>query len=373
VTSRSHLVVDISAHGFGHIAMTAPVVNCLTSRHPKLRITVRSAAPLAKLREHIHGEFEHVSLASDIGMTMTDALTVDRGGSYSYYARLHTAWDREVATAARQLEALRPDMLLANAPYLPLAAAAHAGIPAAALCCLNWGDIFQHYLAAQPGATTIRRQIREAYDSARAFICPVPRMPMTDLGNLREVSPLGRRGVPRRPELLAALGAPADTRLALLSLGGFGFDIDVSAWPRLPGWRVISGMALRGRHPDVIALDSLPLTYIDVFASVDAVISKLGYGTVAEAAINGVPVLYTPRDGWPEEPFLADWLDRHGRAAVVCGEDLHAGAIVPLLEALAARSAPRPVEPTGAEEAAAIVAELFSEPSTLPGTRPAAV
>jgi UDP:flavonoid glycosyltransferase YjiC (YdhE family) len=198
-------------------------------------------------------------------------------------------------------------------------------------------------------------------------------MPMTDLGNLREVSPLGRRGVPRRPELLAALGAPADTRLALLSLGGFGFDIDVSAWPRLPGWRVISGMALRGRHPDVIALDSLPLTYIDVFASVDAVISKLGYGTVAEAAINGVPVLYTPRDGWPEEPFLADWLDRHGRAAVVCGEDLHAGAIVPLLEALAARSAPRPVEPTGAEEAAAIVAELFSEPSTLPGTRPAAV
>lgn len=353
--------------------MTAPVVNCLTSGHPNLRVTVRSAAPLAKLREHIRGEFEHVSLASDIGMAMTDALTVDRGGSYSYYARLHASWDREVATAARQLEALRPDVLLANAPYLPIAAAAHAGIPAAALCCLNWGDIFQHYLAAEPGATTIRRQIREAYDSARAFICPVPRMPMADLTNLREVAPLGRRGVSSRPALLAALGAPADTRLALMSLGGFGFDIDVSAWPRLPGWRVISGMALRGEHPDVIPLDAIPLAYIDVFASVDAVISKLGYGTVAEAAINGVPVLYTPRDGWPEEPYLAEWLARHGRTAMVSGEDLHAGALVPLLEALAARSAPRPVEPAGAMEAAAIVAGLFPEPMTLPGTRPAPV
>lgn len=351
--------------------MTAPVVNCLTRRWPGVRLTVRSAAPLAKLREHFSGDFDHVSLASDIGMAMHDALTVDEVRSYSYYAELHATWDHCVADAARHLEALKPDAVLANVPYLTLAAAAQAGIPAAALCCLNWGDIFDHYLHGQPGAATIRRQIHDAYASARAFVCPEPRMPMADLPNLHPVAPIGRRGVPRPPELLAALGAAPDTRVALLSLGGIGFELDVSRWPRLPGWRIVAGMGLRGSHPDVIPLDALPLPYIDVFASVDAVITKLGYGTVAEAGINGVPVLYVRRDGWPEEPYLARWLQSHGRAAVLDGPALAEGSFVPDLQALVARTAPPAVEPAGAEQAAAIVASLLGTSSAVPGMHPA--
>ncbi|MCU0624673.1 MAG: hypothetical protein MUF53_12545 [Gemmatimonadaceae bacterium] len=373
MTSRPHLVVDISAHGFGHIAMTAPVVNCLTRRWPGVRLTVRSAAPLAKLREHFSGDFDHVSLASDIGMAMHDALTVDEVRSYSYYAELHATWDHRVADAARHLEALKPDAVLANVPYLTLAAAAQAGIPAAALCCLHWGDIFEHYLHGQPGAATIRRQIRDAYSSARAFVCPEPRMPMADLPNLHPVAPIGRRGVLRKPELLAALGAAPDTRVALLSLGGIGFELDVSRWPRLPGWRIVAGMGLRGSHPDVIPLDALSLPYIDVFASVDAVITKLGYGTVAEAGINAVPVLYVRRDGWPEEPYLARWLESHGRVAVLDDPALTEGSFVPALQALVARTAPPAVEAAGAEQAAAVVAGLLGASSAVPGMRPAPV
>lgn len=351
--------------------MTAPVVNDLTRRCPRVRITVRSAAPLAKLREHLAGDFDHVSLASDIGMVMHDALTVDEAGSHSYYAELHADWDRRVADAARQLEALAPDALLANVPYLSLAAAAHARIPAAALCCLNWGDIFEHYLYGRPGATTIRRQIHDAYAGAAVFICPEPRMPMADLSNVRAVAPIGRRGVPRRAELLAALGAAPGTRVALLSLGGIGFDLDVSGWPRLPGWRIVAGMGLRGQHPDVVPLDALPLTYIDVFASVDAVITKLGYGTVAEAAINAVPVLYVRRDGWPEEPYLAQWLETRGRVARLEGSALAEGRLGPALDTLIARTPPPAVEAAGAGEAASLVAQLLDLPAAGPGTRPA--
>ena len=47
---------------------------------------------------------------------------------------------------------------------------------------------------------------------------------------------------------------------------------------------------------------SLPLSrrewaYADVAASVDAVISKPGYGTVTECIANSVPFIYVPRVG----------------------------------------------------------------------------
>jgi len=83
VTATPHLVVDISAHGFGHIALTAPVLDCLTASLPRVTLTVRSAAPVAKLREHIRSPFRHISAGFDIGMRMRDALTVDADASFA--------------------------------------------------------------------------------------------------------------------------------------------------------------------------------------------------------------------------------------------------------------------------------------------------
>ena len=339
--------------------MTAPVLNCLTERLPTLEITVRSAASSAKLREHIRAPFRHIDASFDIGMAMSDALTVDAARSLSYYREIHTDWDQTVDRASRDLAALSPSIVLSNVPYVTLAAAQRARIPAAALCCLHWADIFQHYCGREPGAAAIHAQIHAAYDSARPFICPVPRMPMPGLTNLAQIPPIGRTATVRRAELRDRLGLPADARLALMSLGGFGFDLDVSRWPGLGGWKILSGMALTGRHPDVISVDGLPMSYIDVFGSVDGVITKLGYGTVAEAGINVIPVLYVPRDGWPEEPCLAQWLEDNGRCRRIATDALLDGAFVRDLDRLLLQPAPARPAPAGAAAAASILERML--------------
>ncbi len=48
----------------------------------------------------------------------------------------------------------------------------------------------------------------------------------------------------------------------------------------------------------------LRLSVMDVLGSRDAILGKPGYGTFAEAACNGKPVLYVSRGDWPEEPAL---------------------------------------------------------------------
>ena len=83
---------------------------------------------------------------------------------------------------------------------------------------------------------------------------------------------------------------------------------------------------------------------------------KPGYGTFAEAACNGTPMLYALREDWPEQDALVAWFED-----VACGHGidarcLHAGRFMPALEALLRR--PRKPVPAadGAEEAAAFIA-----------------
>jgi small subunit ribosomal protein S21 len=70
-----------------------------------------------------------------------------------------------------------------------------------------------------------------------------------------------------------------------------------------------------------------PSRVSDLLASVDAVITKPGYGTFVEAACAGTPILYLERDDWPETPHFAAWLAQHARAAALGREATAGGQI----------------------------------------------
>ena len=132
-----HLFVDISSHGLGHLAITAPVLQRLRQQHPKLRLTVRSGLSRKQLRHRLPLPFNHIATASDFGYRMHDALRIDRAASALAYQQAHTHWSKRITAEARFLEHLQPDLIFSNVSYLPLAGAALAGIPALALCSLN--------------------------------------------------------------------------------------------------------------------------------------------------------------------------------------------------------------------------------------------
>ena len=144
-----HLVVSISGHGFGHVAQTAPILNVLYPRMPhpatQLRLTVRSTVPLAHLGSRIHAPFEFRPSEGDVGMVMSSALDVLVGDSSTAYRAFHADWEKRVADEAQLLRELNADFVFSNVGYLALAGAQRAGIPNAALCSLNWADIYRHY------------------------------------------------------------------------------------------------------------------------------------------------------------------------------------------------------------------------------------
>ncbi len=354
-----HLLVDITAHGFGHVSQTAPVVNALARRIPDLRVTVRSAAPVELLQRRIQYPFRHIPVALDFGMKMASAVDVQVEASAAAYREYHAGWQAKVARAADEMQRLAPDLLLANVPYLSLAAAHHAGTRAAALCCLNWADIYHHYCAGEPGSAGIHAQILAAYNSAEIFLRVLPAMTMPDLDNTRSIGPIAQAGRDRRAEIAALPGMAAAEKRVLVAMGGIEFRLPMERWPRIPGVRWLVPQDWNIVRTDMAAFESLGLPFGDVLASCDAVLTKPGYGTFTEAACAGVPVLYVSRGDWPEEPYLVQWLQQNGVCREVARESLLSGDLAGVLRDL--WSQPRPPVPvaSGAEEAAGILARML--------------
>ncbi len=350
-----HLLASISFHGFGHIAQSAPVVNALVRRIPELRVTLQCAAPLAVLRNHFHCAFTQVQEAMDLGVVNHGALRVLREDTARLYADFHFDWESKVARATAQLRELRPDVVLADIPYLTLAAAAQAHIPSVAMCSLNWADIYAYYCGARPEAPAILAQIRASYQSASVFLRPEPSMPMTDLPNIQAIGPLARVGRERRAELRAALGVRADTRLVVIALGGIKTAVTLDAWPRTDSVRWLAQADWNIQHPDTLAWDQLGWNFIDVLRNADAFITKPGYGSFAEAACNGVPVLYITYEDWPEQAGLVQWLPQHIPCAAISTEQFARGAFMDTLNRLLSASRPTPLAPSGIEQAADII------------------
>ena len=181
-----HLLADISAHGLGHLAQTAPVLNILKRLAPGSHLTVRSALPRERLAARITGHFDHVPEARDFGFVMHNAVDIDLAASARRYRELHADWTRRIADEANWLRLQRVDAVLSNVAYLPLAAAAVAGIPAAGLCSLNWADLFAHYFGGEPWADEIHAQMLAAYNAGRGFLRVTPGLPMTGLRRRHE-------------------------------------------------------------------------------------------------------------------------------------------------------------------------------------------
>jgi hypothetical protein len=347
--STPHLVVVISGHGYGHLGQTAPVINALRERLPDLRLTVRSRLPGTVLRRRIHGSFRHMEDGADFGMVMRDALTVDVEASAARYAEFHARWSQRVDAEALRLEALAPDSVLSNVAYLPLAGAARAGIPAIAMCSLNWADVYRHYCGTAQGSARVLDDIEDAYSNARRFLRLKPGMPMHWLDNAQDLEPVSSKGKDSRDLIRDKLGLGDADRIALLSMGGIAHPLALQHWPFLPGIHWLVPAAAMPDRPDMHAVEDVGLAFVDVLASSDALLTKPGYGNFVEAASHGVGVLYVRRRDWPEEAWLVSWLREHARSQEIEPRSLASGMFAQELQTLLAgqRSAPSSAEGAG--------------------------
>ena len=351
-----HIVVYISGHGYGHAAQTLPILEKLWEQCEPFHTIFRSSLKQAFFAARYPYPFTLEAAEYDFGMNMNSAIDVDSTASAQRYCALHAQWEQVISSEMRYLQRVEPTLVLSNVGYLGLAAAQGCGIPSIAMSSLNWRDIFAHYCAGFDGAERVLADMGHAYLQAQCFIQMTPTMPMSWLPQRRLVGPVTRIGQSEREKLMALLGTTPRQRLVLVSLGGIASRVPIENWPYNENVHWLVPQEWAPTRNDMTSFQSVGMSFNTLLCSVDALVTKPGYGSFVEAGCNGIPVIYVRRGDWPEETYLTSWLLQHGRAVEITRDILAAGKFSTAFTSLDTLPLPPRPAATGSSEAAAIIA-----------------
>src|ERR1044071_9259790 len=90
------LLVNITAHGWGHLSQTALIIDALKQRAPGLDLIVRSGIEPAVLTNRLGRDIHCVRSDDDFGLVMETPFVVDRTATFRRYREIHDEFDRHV-------------------------------------------------------------------------------------------------------------------------------------------------------------------------------------------------------------------------------------------------------------------------------------
>lgn len=358
MTSRS-VVYYITAHGYGHGVRSCDIIRALQARLPGVPIVVVSGLPESFLRSRIPWRDVTLRQASfDVGLVQKDGIRSDMAATVRALKNLLERHDSDLLTEAGFLGSSGAGVVVADIPWLPLAAARRSGIPAVAVGNFSWDWIYEPFAERDREWREIVKAIGRDYVCADGLI-QLPFAGFTPVFRSVEAVPLvASPGVNRRAELSAALGVPVHSRWYLLAFASL--DWEPGALERLGRLSDASFLAMEPAAwagSNIFTVRRSLCSFADLVASVDGVVSKPGYGVVSDCVVNRKPLVYAEREDFREYPVLVDAIRRYLRSAHIPQERLYRGD---LGEALAAvESAPEPTEVMasgGAPVAAALIA-----------------
>jgi hypothetical protein len=367
------VVFYISGHGFGHAVRQIAIIDALHALEPDTPLFVRTSAPEWLFRRSTDAGFTLLPGATDTGVAQIDSLRPDEAETIARARAFHLELPERAEHEAATLRRCGAALVVADAPPLACAAAAAAGIPAVVCANFTWDWIYRAY-AEQPGASELVASIGESYALAESGW----RMPLHGgFETFREVIDIpfvarhSRRGLAPHA-IRATLGLPAERRLALISFGGYGLRrLPLDQLDCFRRWDVV--LSSPGDQDTALppGVHNVPdgriygagLRYEDLVRGVDVVVTKPGYGIIADCLANDTAMLYTPRGRFPEYDVMVEAMPRFLRCRKLELDDFENGRWKDALDELAIAPVP-PERPRS--DGAAIAARMISRRLSAP-------
>ena len=349
----------ITAHGYGHGVRSSDVIRAVLAAAPEAEVAVTTGLGRDFLASRLPLEGGRVTVREgrlDVGMVQRDSVRADEEATLEALGRLLGERERRTEEEARWLEQWGADVVVADIPGIPLAAAAKAGVRGVAMGNFSWAWIY----GAMKGKDRRWGEAEAAFlaDYGKAeLLLQLPFSPAMDEFRCRRVRVplLARPGRARREELARLTGADPGKRWTLLSFTTLEWGEE--ALRRVEGmggdeFFTVEPLEWAGvRNVHVVRRAWMPFS--DVVASVDGVVSKPGYGILSDCVANGKGLVYADRTDFAEYPVLVEAMGRWLKAVHVDARELYAGRLEGALERLAAAPGPREALATGGAEVAA--------------------
>jgi|GEM_PF-250509 len=350
----------VSGHGYGHLTRTIALVNALFDADTDVSIFVRTAAPRWLLDACARRPVACSEAPIDAGVLERGPMHQDREGTLEAYARVLA---RRNDLIAREIEFCREhavSVIVSDIPPLASEVGAAAGLPVVAVGNFSWDYIYRPWERAFPHFEGLVDDIRRSYAETGLLLRLPLSHEMDAFPRQRNIPFIARGRTWPVGEGRRRLGIPeSETRPLVLVTMRMGHHL-ARATNRLAAGGEFMVLTFDGEgldpSPNLRVLHrSLQPVFPDVLATVDLLVSKLGYSMCAETVAGRTPVLYAPRFDYPEHDVLAAGINDFVPARPMsAGDDSGESWPGQLLKLLAMPIPPAPPV-NGAEIAAGII------------------
>jgi L-arabinokinase len=364
------------------------VINAILAKRPETRVGVRTSAPRWLFDLTVKGKVTYSTLECDTGIVQVDALTLDEADSIRRAAAFHSDLVTRAASETRVLRELGAGLIVGDIPPLAFAVGASAGIPSIGLGNFTWDWVYADYPRVRL-APSLLPAIRGAYARASMAL----RLPMCggfeSFSNVKDIPFIARHASLSREETCKKLKIPADKPIVLASFGGYGLaGLDTDTLAKFKKYTVVMAATVpmsraRKETPVVVerkgsfisineeAMYDHGVRYEDLVGAADVVVTKPGYGIIAECIANDSAILYTSRGHFPEYDVLVEEMPKYTRSAFINQDDLFAGKWESAIDKLRAQAKlKKKPETNGADVAADILLKALDKPPRKPRGRP---
>ena len=353
----SSILYYITGHGYGHAVRSSQVIGSLKKTSPDLRIYVRTTAPewLFLNRALLSRQ------AIDVGIVQKDSLEMDLDGTLRACQSLHNSVPRLIEQETNFVREHQIRLILGDIPPLCFEIAMRASVDSVAIANFTWSEIYGAYIKNCPGFKPLIEEMEGFYRNATlALTLPYPCG--MDVFPRQEPIPWVARTSPlTKEEARKSFRLPQSATLVLLSFGGLG--LERFPWSNLKQMSEFFFVTTGKSNQEINNVRFLPEAqrkYEDLVRAVDVVVTKPGYGIVADVISHQVRVLYTNRGEFAEYPHLTRALNEYATAEFIPQDQLLSGNLAPYLTRLLSKKESWPAVPLdGAEVAAAKILGLI--------------
>lgn len=352
----------ISGHGFGHAAQVVPVLNALHRLIPDLRVLLRTTVPPSFFKDRLLPPWDVSPIQQDVGGVQNGPLKIDVEATWREHYRFHSTWKERLQTEIEAMRIAAPNVVLADTPYLALAAGKAAAIPTIALVSFTWDLVLSEYVAPPSiESQAILQLIRQAYAQADLALRIAPAPEMESFQRVIDIGPITEPAPSAREQLIEHLELAPGEQTVLVGFGGIPLDsLPFDRLESLTGYRFLFDGSTPPHSRRFVSTSSLPFSFRTLMASVDVIMTKPGYGTLVEAVALQMPMVYVRRYNFADEQPLVDYLHRYGRGVELSIDDFTTGQWLSALNKvldLPSTIAPPPL--TGASKAATELAKFL--------------
>ncbi|HSF58500.1 MAG TPA: glycosyltransferase family protein [Candidatus Binatia bacterium] len=359
----SSILYYITGHGYGHAVRSNQVIHQLQRIAPDRKIYVRTTAP----EWLIHGRVIPSRQAIDIGIVQKDSLDMDLEATLQACRALH---DKLPSIIEREVDFVKEHqicLIVGDIPPLCFEIAARASIASVAIGNFTWSEIYRAYIKNYPGFGSLIKEM-EDFQRKASLALTLPYACGVDGFARRQPIPwIARTSALTREQARLAFGLPQSATIVLLSFGGLG--LKRIAWRKLKDlsefFFVTTGETEQSID-NMRVLSEAQRKYEDLVRAVDVVVTKPGYGIVADVISHQVRALYTDRGDFSEYPYLVQALNECATAEFVSQDELLSGNLESWLERLLNKKPNWPGVPL---DGAAIAAEKILALIETPGER----